>query len=70
MEDAEMIVEHPLPDDLVELIAQRFRALGLECLITAGNHAKAVRALPGVPEGLVFSGIEEAVWAALQIVSD
>ncbi|HEY4621162.1 MAG TPA: metalloregulator ArsR/SmtB family transcription factor [Gaiellaceae bacterium] len=28
MEDAEMIVEHPLPDDLVELIAQRFRALG------------------------------------------
>ncbi|HSL64568.1 MAG TPA: metalloregulator ArsR/SmtB family transcription factor [Gaiellaceae bacterium] len=27
MEDAEMIAEHPLPDDLVELIAQRFRAL-------------------------------------------
>jgi DNA-binding transcriptional ArsR family regulator len=27
VEDAEMIVEHPLPDDLVELIAQRFRAL-------------------------------------------
>ena len=47
---------------------QRFRALGLECVITAGNHAKAVRALPGVPEGLVFSGVEEAVWAALQIV--
>ena len=27
MEDAEVIVEHPLPDDLVELIARRFRAL-------------------------------------------
>jgi DNA-binding transcriptional ArsR family regulator len=27
VEDAEMRVEHPLPDDLVELIAQRFRAL-------------------------------------------
>jgi DNA-binding transcriptional ArsR family regulator len=26
-EDAEMHVEHPLPDDLVELIAERFRAL-------------------------------------------
>jgi DNA-binding transcriptional ArsR family regulator len=25
--DAEMTVEHPLPDDLVELIAERFRAL-------------------------------------------
>jgi DNA-binding transcriptional ArsR family regulator len=27
MEDAEMTVEHPLPDELVELIALRFRAL-------------------------------------------
>jgi DNA-binding transcriptional ArsR family regulator len=26
-EDAEMIVEHPLPEDLVDLIAERFRAL-------------------------------------------
>jgi DNA-binding transcriptional ArsR family regulator len=27
VEDVEMSVEHPLPDDLVELIAERFRAL-------------------------------------------
>jgi DNA-binding transcriptional ArsR family regulator len=27
VEDAEMTVEHPLPEDLVELIAERFRAL-------------------------------------------
>jgi DNA-binding transcriptional ArsR family regulator len=27
VEDAEMNVEHPLPEDLVELIAERFRAL-------------------------------------------
>jgi DNA-binding transcriptional ArsR family regulator len=27
VEDAEMTVEHPLPDDLVELIARRFRTL-------------------------------------------
>jgi DNA-binding transcriptional ArsR family regulator len=27
VEDAEMIVQHPLPDHLVELIAERFRVL-------------------------------------------
>jgi DNA-binding transcriptional ArsR family regulator len=28
VEDAEMTVEHPLPDELVELVAGRFRILG------------------------------------------
>jgi DNA-binding transcriptional ArsR family regulator len=28
MDDAKLTVEHPLPNDLVELIAERFRALG------------------------------------------
>jgi DNA-binding transcriptional ArsR family regulator len=40
VEDAEMTVQHPLPDDLVELIAERFRALSEPTRIKLLGHLR------------------------------
>jgi DNA-binding transcriptional ArsR family regulator len=40
VEDADMPIQHPLPDDLVELIAQRFRALAEPTRIKLLDHLR------------------------------